>query len=200
MMNTRNELHDLVSLMLLMSCLICLCGCNWERPTAVAVGPGPSFVLRGSGRLASFTISAPLSGQKVAFPCNKVLFPCSGVATVMWQIESSKGYVEGAHVEGFQVKYGKVPNGYTQVVPSQSQSVSPLPPGFIYSFSAETTDAAGQSGYFYVDGAGTVQVLEVTDLCLTSQAGRQVRVNCRTKDPYKEPTDVEMFAREHQKR
>jgi len=117
----------------------------------------------------------------------------------MWQIESSKGYAGGAHVEGLQVRYGEVPSGYSQVFPSQSQPVSPLPPGVIYGFSIETTDAAGQSGYFYLDGSGSVQVVEVTDLCLTSQAGRQVRVNCRTKDPYQEPTDVEKFAREHQK-
>src|SRR5271157_545094 len=103
MMNRRNKFRNLASLLFLIPCLFCLFGCDWEKPTSVRIEAGPSFALSGSGRLASFTVSAPLAGQKIGFPCNRLLFPCSGVATIVWQIEPSKGYPNGAYVEGLQV-------------------------------------------------------------------------------------------------
>src|SRR5579862_3230440 len=81
-----------------------------EIPTSVKVGPGPSFLLRGSGRLASFTIYAPMSGQKVAFPHTEV-------SSVVWQLSSSRGYFKGASVNGLDLIYGRNPEGYKQTVP-----------------------------------------------------------------------------------
>jgi hypothetical protein len=130
-----------------------------EIPTAVKVGPGPSFVLTGSGRLASFTVYAPMSGQKVAFPHGDV-------STVVWQISSSTGYFDGARVNGLDLIYGKVPEGYKQIVPDQLQAPPSLQPGLIYSFFAESTGAGVASGSFYVEKSGTV-LLVATDLCLT---------------------------------
>jgi hypothetical protein len=117
----------------------------------------------------------------------------------MWQIEPSKGYIKGARVEGLEIRYGELLDGYTQIAPGHSERVPPLLPVAIYAFSAETTDAAGQSGYFYVGSSGEVKVVEVPDLCVTMKAGREVRVNCRTKEPYQEPADLEKFVQEHQK-
>lgn len=178
--------------LLLTSCATCFFGCERERSTSVRVGAGPSFVFAGSGRLATFAVYSPLPGQKVAGP-----HPDAG--TVAWKIKASGSYFEGAHVEGLQLTYGRMPSGYAQLVPDQSQTAPPLRPGAIYSFFAETTGAAADGGYFYVDSSGIVQPVEVPELCLTSKSGRDFKVNCTTKEPYQEPKDIEKYVREHRK-
>jgi hypothetical protein len=198
-MNKANLPKNLLSLVLFVPCSVFLFGCQWEKPTGVRVGPGPSFAFSGSGRLASLTISAPLPGQKIAFPCGKLLFPCSGLAAIVWQIDASSGYLKGARVDGLQVSVGKLPEGYTQTLPSQSSQAPTFPRGAIYAYSAETTNAAGQSGYFYVDRSGAVVTVAVPDLCATLKEGHEVRVNCTTKEPFQEPTDLEGFVSAHRK-
>jgi len=101
------------------SLLLVLSGCR-EIPTSVKVGTGPSFLLGGSGRLATFTVYAPQSNQKIAFPDRDV-------ASVVWQVTAAQGYFKGSHVKGLQLTYGKVPDGYEQIAPNQSQAAPPLP-------------------------------------------------------------------------
>lgn len=170
--------------------LLSLSACR-EIPTSVKVGTGPSFALGGSGRLASFTIYAPQNGQKIAFPDHDV-------ATAVWQVTATKGYFKGSHVKGLQLTYGKVPDGYQQIVPDKSQAPS-LAPGIVYAFFAETTDAPISTGYFYMGESGPVQT-EVPDLCLMFVQERKTRVKCKlnTAEPYQEPVDLEKYVREHQ--
>src|SRR5258706_12104694 len=104
-----------------------------ERPTVVGVNAGPSFTMKGSGQLAGFTVYAPRAGNRIAFPHKDD-------SSVAWQIVATKGYFEGAHVGGLQLKYGAVPSGYTQLVPSESQPAPALSAGAVYSFFAETTN------------------------------------------------------------
>ena len=173
------------------SLLLMLGGCR-ETPTSVNVGTGPSFSLGGSGRLATFTVYAPQSNQKIAFPDRDL-------ASVVWQVTASKGYFKGSHVKGLQLTYGKVPSGYEQLVPSQSQDAPALSPGTVYAFLAETTDAPIASGYFYMGEAGPIQTA-IPDLCLMFVKGRKARVKCKlnTAEPYQEPVDLEKYVREHQ--
>jgi len=183
------------------ACFLSATGCNRpEVPTSTKISNGPSFSLSGSGRLASFTISAPLNGQKVPVPCDAVLLPCSGAgsaASVVWQVVPSRGYYRGTRVEGFQIFYGRVPRGYDQTTPSQSLPAPPLTPGAIYGFSAETTDAPGRSGHFYVDRTGGIRMIEA-DLCATLKNGQWLRISCKTQEPYQEPVDLEKYVRQHQ--
>jgi hypothetical protein len=90
-----------------------------EIPTTVKVEAGPSFLIRGSGRLASFTVYAPENGRKIAFPYKDV-------ASVVWQVQSSKGYFGGTYVDGLDLQYGRIPKGYKQTVPSDAQTPSVL--------------------------------------------------------------------------
>jgi hypothetical protein len=198
-MNRQNILRNLLPLLFLVPCFVFLSGCESEKPTTVRIESGPSFALSGSGKLASFTVSGPLTGQKVAFPCGKLLFPCSGLASIIWQIDASNGYVKGTRVDRLRVTLGKLPEGYTQTVPSQSSEIPNLPVGVIYAYSAETTNAAGQNGYFYMGKSGAVVAGEVPELCATLKEGREVRVNCTTKEPFQEPTNLESFVGAHQK-
>lgn len=170
--------------------LLVLSGCR-EIPTSVKVGNGPSFSLEGSGHLASFTVYAPQSGQKVAFPDHDV-------ASVVWQVAASKGYFKGSHVKGLQLTYGKVPSGYEQVIPAQSQAAPALAPRTVYAFLAESTDAPIASGYFYMGDSGPVQTA-VPDLCLMFVQGRKTRVKCKlnTAEPYQEPVDLAKYVQEH---
>lgn len=170
--------------------LVCLSSCRKERQTSVEVGTGPSFTLRGSGRLASFTVFAPQNGQSIAFPQ-------SDVSATLWRIETSEGFFEGRRVEGFRLTYGKVPEGYRQVIPPQSQGVAKLAPGIVYSFFAESTDAPVADGYFYMNGLEPIQT-RVPDLCLMLVNGRETRVNCNTKQPYEEPTNLLEVVRKNQ--
>lgn len=174
----------------MISLLLTLVSCR-ERPTSVEVEGGSSFRLNGSGRLASFTIYAPRNGETIAFPD-------SDVARIVWTIKSSKGYFEGGRVEGLQLTYGKVPDGYAQIVPSSPQVASPLSPGVVYSFFAETSGAPVASGYFYMAKSGPVQTC-VPDLCVMLIQGRKVRVNCKpnSTEPYQEPSNLEEMVRKN---
>ena len=170
--------------------LVALSACeSHEVPTTVKVGPGQSFSFNGSGRLATFTVYAPIGGQKIAFPHNDV-------SSVIWQIATSKGYFHGARVDALNLAFGKTPEGYRQTVPDQA-NVPALQPGMIYSFFAETTGAGVASGSFYVEKSGAMFQV-TTDLCLTLKNGHHMRVSCKTGEPYHEPTDLEKFAHEHQ--
>ena len=168
---------------------MCFLSCSRERPTTVAVGPGLSFRFAGSGRLASFTVYGPQTGQRIAPPD-------SDVASVVWQIKTSKGYFNGAQVQGLQFTYGKMPDGYIAIVPSQSQPPPPLAAGAVYSFLAETTDAPIAEGYFFMNGTEPIQTT-IPDACLMLANGHEVRVNCTTKQPYQEPTNLEEVVRKN---
>ena len=183
--------HRVTTFIAAVSLFLVLSGCR-ETPTSVMVGSGPSFALKGSGRLAIFTIYAPQSGQRIAFPH-------PALASAVWQIRASQGYFKGTRADGLQLIYGKVPNGYQQLVPGQSQAAPPLSPGAVYSFFAETTDAPIASGYFYMDKSDAIQT-EIPDLCAMLVQGRKVRANCRlgSNEPYQEPVDLEHYVREHQ--
>jgi hypothetical protein len=122
----------------------------------------------------------------------------SELDTVAWQIKASKGYFEGTRVEHLQLVYGKVPDGYTQTVPSQSHGAPPLLSGVAYSFFADSTGAPRIGGHFYMNGTAPIQI-SVPDLCLTRKEGLDVAVHCGGRnEPYEEPTDLAKFAREHQ--
>lgn len=190
MTTRRQKLRNTLLLVFLAASFTYVAACNWEKPTSVRVSSGPSFVFSGSGRLASFTVYAPQAGHRIASPN-------PDVATVVWQIKASKGYFEGTHVEHMQLAYGKLPDGYNQAVPSQSQGPPPLAPGAVYSFFAETTDAPAIGGFFYMSGSRPTQ-MNVPDLCLKLINSREVAVKCGTNEPYREPTDLEKFAQEHE--
>lgn len=175
-----------LKLVLILACLMYVAAC--ERPTSVVVNAGPTFLLSGSGRLEAFTIYAPV-GHRIASgsPSND---------KVIWQIKASKGYFSGTYVKGMHLTFGKVPDGYNQTVPDRSQEAPSLPPGTVYAFTAETTNAPGIGGFFYIRRNGATQV-NVPDLCLKLINGQDVRVRCGTSEPYQEPSDLEAFVREH---
>jgi len=86
--------------------------------------------------------------------------------------------------------YGSVPRGYVQTVPAQQQPAPRLLNGIVYSFFAETLNAAGSNGFVYITTAGPIQTT-IPDICMMQTNGRNVRVNCKTKRPYEEPIDLE---------
>jgi hypothetical protein len=184
-------------LMVSVVALLTFGGCeNPEVPTTVKIGNGPSFSMRGSGRLASFTVSGPLSGQKIGYSCGTRLLTCPGVASVVWQIQASQGYFDGDVVNDLQLVYGRVPEGYIQTVPSQTQAPPPLSSDVVYAFFAETSGAAVATGSFYASKARDVEAVQ-TDLCLMMKSGQWARVNCKTDEPYQEPADIEKYVQEH---
>ena len=92
--------------------------------------------------------------------------------------------------------YGKVPKGYVQTVPNQPQDVPQLSRGLVYSFFAETTDAPVADGFFYMSGKGPIHTA-IPDLCLMLVNGHETRVDCNSKQPYKEPSDLEKVVLEN---
>jgi len=163
-------------------------GCSREKPTSIRVSSGPSFTFAGGGELAQFTIYAPARGQHVAFPH-------PDVSSIAWQIKSSAGYFQGAQVEELRLRYVIVPSGYTQTIPAHPGVTVPLTAGVVYSFFAETANAPAADGFFYLSPtAGPIQ-MTIPDLCLQLQNGHQVRVKCRSGEPYQEPTDLEAMVR-----
>ncbi len=162
-----------------------------ERPTVVSVHDGPSFAMSGSGQLAGFTVYAPKGTNRIAISDKED-------SAIIWQIVATKGYFEGVHVSGLGLTYGRVPDGYTQLVPEESLSAPPLSTGLVYSFRAETTNAPIAAGFFYMDAKGPIQTY-IPDLCTTRKNGRNVRVRCTFQGDrtYREPANLEEVVRKY---
>jgi hypothetical protein len=174
----------LVSFCLLLSFTAC------EIPTSAKIHEGPLFSLNGSGRLASFRIYGPQPAHRIA--------TANDSKSLVWRMEPSGGYFEGTLVWQLDVEYGHVPKGYRQTVPSNG-SAPPLVSGRVYYFFAETTNAPGAEGYFYMDGSTPVRI-EIPDLCQSGFTGDVKPLKCSTGDPYVEPQDLEQFVKDHRVR
>jgi hypothetical protein len=148
---------------------------------------GPSFSLRGSGRLASLRVYGPSPSRKIATPFDE--------KSLVWRIQPTQSYFNGALVEGLEIKYGKIPSGYSQTVPATDSSPA-LHNGQVYWFFAETTGAPGAEGFFYFDG-NTVTEIEVPGLCQSAFVGDVKPLKCGTQDAYVEPHDLELFVKDH---
>lgn len=168
------------------SLLLLLSGCR-EVPTSVDIGSGPSFSLRGSGKLASFRIYGPQPGHRIATPFDS--------KSLVWRVEPSKGYFKGARVERLQIKYGNVPPEYTQTVPD-SGTAPALVAGQIYYFWVETANAPPAEGFFYMDGMTPV-LTKVPGLCQSGYVGDVKPLKCGTNESYVEPKDLEKFVQEN---
>ena len=146
---TINQLRG-TTLLLIVALVTCICGCEFEIPTRVDLSNGPTFTFSGNGQLASFVIYAPREGHRIA----------SGTPdldTTVWQIKSAAGYFGGTSVHALQLRYGQIPSGYLQTVPSGAHIPPTLDAGVIYAFSAETTNAPGAGGWFWMSPRGPVQ-------------------------------------------
>jgi hypothetical protein len=148
---------------------------------------GPTFLLSGSGRLASFRIYGPKPGRVIATPFdNKFL---------VWSVQASAGYFEGRPVEALVVEIGRIPAGYTQTVPEAGKTPR-LNSGTIYYFFAETTNAPPAEGFFYLaDDVPTLVV--VPGLCQSSLSGDVQPVRRGTNEPYIEPLNLKQFVQEN---
>jgi hypothetical protein len=166
--------------------LIVLSGCR-EVPTSAKVGNGPSFSLNGSGRLASFRVYGPLPGHKIATPFDG--------KSLVWAVQPSQGYLQGFQIERLEIRYGNIPNDYTQTVPT-SGTAPALPAGKIYYFFAETTNAPPSEGFFYLDGNIPIEI-KVPGLCQSGFVGDVKPLKCGTQEPYSEPQNLDQFVREN---
>src|SRR5437762_4586454 len=66
--------------------------------------------------------------------------------------------------------------GYTQAIPN-SGTASALPPGQVYYFFAETTNAPPAEGFFYLDGTTPIQI-KVPGLCQSGFVGDVKALKC----------------------
>jgi hypothetical protein len=122
--------------------VLLLIGCEppIKGPTAIKVENGPAFSMRGQGNLARFTIYAPVPGTKIANPFDP--------SSVLWEIEARpKGLLEGVSIEGLRLAYAKIPGGYTQTVPENSQAAPHLALHGSYSLYRQCDDGAIAEGY-----------------------------------------------------
>lgn len=163
--------------------LLTLLGC--EVRTSARLGSGPSFLLGGSGRLASFTVYGPQMGHKIATPYD--------AKSQVWSIQPSGGYPDSALVTRMNLVYGRVPKGYTQTVPSGGPAPA-LTAGLVYYFIVETTGAPWAEGFFYMDKTEPIRIT-VPGLCESGVTGEVKALKCGTKEPYVEPKNLEQFVR-----
>lgn len=170
-------------------------GCDhWPvPPSSIDVENGPAFLLRGKGKLATFTIVAPTGQSRVAGPGD---FERSGV---IWEIECAHGLFTGVDLEGLRLAYGNIPDACHQTVPISPQRAPTLASERIYFFHAWSSLAGVLGGDFYVQKNGGALPVDV-DNCAMRNNGQWVRVNCRTQERFKEPTDIEAFAQAHQRK
>jgi hypothetical protein len=178
--------QKVVAILVTIATLLPLVGCG-ERPTSAEIGRGPSFLLRGSGRLASFRVYGPQPDHKIATPFDE--------KSLVWRVQPSEGYFKGTPVSRLALEYGIVPKGYVQTTPV-SGTATALPTGQVYYFFAETTNAPPAQGFFYLDGNTPVEI-SLPDLCESGFVGEVKPLKCGTNEPYTEPTDLKRFIREN---
>ena len=170
-------------------------GCDhWPvPPSSIDVENGPAFLLRGKGKLATFTILAPTGQSRVASPAD---FERSGV---IWEIECAHGLFTGADLGGLLLAYGNVPNACHQTVPTPPQRAPTLASERIYVFHAWSSLAGVLGGDFYVQKNGATLPVDV-DNCSIKDNGQWVRVNCQTRERFEKPSDIEAFAHAHERK
>ncbi len=166
--------------------LASIVGCG-EVKTSATLQSGPSFVLSGSGRLASFRVYGPAPGHKIATPLD--------TKSLTWYVQASDGYFKGSSLKQLLLTYGEAPQGYKQIVPSTAV-VPKLTSGVVYYFYAETTDAPPAGGFFYLDRNEPTEIA-VPGLCQSAFVGDVRPIKCGTGDPFVEPTDLDAFVREN---
>jgi hypothetical protein len=166
-------------------CLLTLLAC--EVPTSARLEGGPTFLLNGSGRLASFTVYGPQ-------PCHRIATPYDNRSQV-WSIQPSNGFPDSVLVARLNLAYGTVLKGYTQTVPRDGNAPA-LSTGLVYYFIAETTGAQWAQGFFYIDKTGPIRIA-VPGLCPSAFVGDVKPLKCGTKEPYVEPADLEKFVQEN---
>jgi len=158
-----------------------------EVKTSARLELGPTFLLSGSGKLASLRIYGPKPGRVIATPFDS--------KSLVWSVQASAGYFEGRPVQGLTITSGRVPAEYIQTVP-EGGTTARLKSHLVYYFFAETTNAPPAEGFFYlVDDLPTL--IAVPDLCQSSYSGDVQPLKCGTKEPYVEPVNLDQFVREN---
>lgn len=170
-------------------------GCDhWPvPPSSIDLQNGPAFLLRGKGKLARFTVWGPTGQSRVAAPAD---FERSGV---IWEIECEHGLFTGVDLKDLRLAYGRVPDACHQIVPLPPQRASTLTSERIYVFQAWSSLAGVLGGSFYVQQSGAILPVDV-DSCSMWDDGQWVRVNCQTRERFKEPSDIEAFAQAHRRK
>ena len=166
--------------------LAALVSCG-EIATSARLERGPTFLLDGSGRLASFRIYGPRTGHRIGTPFD--------ARSLVWCVQPTAGYFEGTRVHRLTLRFGKVPTGYEQIVPAGG-IVPKLPSRVVYYFLAETTDAPPAGGFFYLN-EDTPTEITIPGLCESGTVGDVSPLKCGTNEPYIEPTDLGQFVREN---
>jgi hypothetical protein len=165
MMNMKRLLSVLVVVVL--SVLI---GC--ERPTRVRLdyGDGLVFKITGDGSVGQLTVFSPRYRDEATSPFDQRF--------VIWKIEPVKGYLNGPRIAELKnVKYGSVPAGYKQIIPTDGHSPEPLSPGNTYLLSISTLGATGFGEWFVVKDRGS-EFINLRGPCFQDDHGQWKRVDC----------------------
>ena len=142
----------------------------WEKPTTVKISGRnpPDFRLRGSGELAYFVVYSPSFPQQTRVPFLER-------SLAIWLVSATH---EQKRLEAIAtIRYGVVPNGYTQEIPSAG-SPEPLVEGKKYFFEFDTRDAVGTSGYVEIID-GKAAAVEGEHVCFGGEGNQWIRKPCR---------------------
>lgn len=159
-------------------------GCYWERPTQVRLeGPGPVFVLSGSGRLSSFSVYV-VSPPDLNFgrTVDSLSLDSFFTQPAVWHIESQADVSDGRVVSDIaRLSYGIVPYGYKQSAPLDGLAPPPIAPGRQYFFDCNTVNASGSSGSFQLVN-NKVLCSQIHLPCLQARDEKQMTVPCAQSD------------------
>jgi hypothetical protein len=157
--------------------LCALVSCTRERGTTVEISGStqPVFHLKGDGTLARFSIYAPPPGSSLvtAFDPNQVI----------WAMAPEAGYFKGEKVRDLTLQYGRLEDGYAQLMPANGTTPPKLEMGKIYFYWAETANAAGKSGYFELTAQEAKEV-SIPNLCVEKRDGKMQNVTCDSHTPF----------------
>jgi hypothetical protein len=149
----------------LVAIVLALSGC--ERRTQVELADDASLVfsVSGSGRLSQLTIYGP-EEEDVADPESSSL--------AVWRIVPVAG--DGERLGKLRsIRYGIVPSGYKQIVPSNDANPVPLLAYKRYFYRLVTMNAPSASGYFEIrDG----KPIKVAGPCFELRDDKWVRIDC----------------------
>lgn len=157
---------------LLFSLMLIFVGC--ERPTKVQLksADGLEFKITGHGSVGQLTIFGSRYREEATSPSDQRF--------VIWMIEPVNGYLAGPPINRLHtVTYGKVPNGYRQIIPANDTAPEPLLQERPYLLRVSTVGATG-FGSWFVMKSGTFEFVKLKGPCFQDDLrGQPKRVPCQ---------------------
>jgi len=125
-------------------------GCNSQTHVTIEGGATPAFMVTGRGNIQVITVSGPdFANPKNGEPGSRYTKP-------YWEVAPKGEYDVSRLEKSGGLVYGRVPDGFRQVVPENDATPPPLPEDEILTFELRVANANGVGVRFVIHNKKSV--------------------------------------------